>query len=134
MTHPVKHISISINAPAEQIYDFVIDGNNLPKWAEGLSRSSIVQDGADWICDSPMGDVRVRFADVNRLGVMDHAVTLPNGEVNMNPFRVIPNLDGSEVTFTLFRLPRMTDEEFHQDAQQIEKDLKSLKQILERRS
>lgn len=62
---------------------------------------------------------------------MDHDVTLPWGEVNHNPFRVMRNADGSEVVFTLFRLPRMSDADFDKDARLIETDLLTLKTLLE---
>ena len=37
---------------------------------------------------------------------------------------------GSEISFTLFRRPQMTDEKFSQDAQWVEKDLDILKGLL----
>jgi hypothetical protein len=45
--------------------------------------------------------------------------------------RVIPNGSGSEVLFTLVRAPGMTDQEFANDAQQVERDLAALKSLLE---
>jgi len=62
-----------------------------------------------------MGKVKVKFAEKNSFGVMDHDVTLPSGEV----------------IFTLYRLPRMSDEDFNKDCQAVEKDLKTLKDLLE---
>jgi hypothetical protein len=38
----------------------------------------------------------------------------------------------SEVTFTLFRLPDMTDEKYDEDAAWVKRDLKRFKEILER--
>lgn len=79
-----------------------------------------------------MGRVKVRFAEKNPYGVMDHDVTLPSGEVNHNPFRVLTNGDGGEVVFTLYKLPRMNDAQFDEDAAMISRDLKTLKEILEK--
>ncbi|HEX4924097.1 MAG TPA: hypothetical protein VFV50_08425, partial [Bdellovibrionales bacterium] len=90
------------------------------------------KDGHEWICDSPMGRVRVKFAEPNRLGVMDHDVKLPSGEINHNPFRVLQNGRGSEVVFTLYRRPNVTDEAYDADARQIEEDLQQLKHLLEK--
>jgi hypothetical protein len=45
--------------------------------------------------------------------------------------RVIANGTGSEVLFTLFRLPDMTAEAFARDAEWVERDLKALKALLE---
>ena len=46
--------------------------------------------------------------------------------------RVIPNNSGSEVIFTLFQLPDISDEKISEDAGLVESDLMSLKNVLER--
>jgi hypothetical protein len=130
MTYPAKHISVGIDAPAQTVYAYLSNPLNLPSWAAGLSRSTIKASGDHWIANSPIGDVKVKFVDKNNLGVVDHEVTLPNGEVNYNALRVIRNNNGSEVIFTLYRLPRMNDAEFATDADLIRKDLEALRKIL----
>lgn len=130
--YPVKHISISINRTHKDIYDFASNPENLPHWAAGLSGAFIQQSGDAWICVSPMGQVKVKFVEKNSFGVMDHDVTLPTGEVNHNPFRVLANASGGEVMFTLYKLPRMSDADFHNDASLVFKDLETLKRLLEK--
>lgn len=129
--HPIRHISVSIHCSLKRVYAFASNPMNLPQWASGLSGTTVHKSGDDWISDSPMGRVKIQFAPKNEFGVLDHDVTLPSGEVNHNPFRVLPNQDGSEVVFTLYRLPRMTNDEFEKDAAQILADLKTLKKVLE---
>ena len=126
-----RHVSISINCPADQVYEYVSNPETLPTWASGLS-ASIRQEGDEWVADSPMGEVRVRFAAKNRFGVLDHVVTLPSGAKFNNPMRVFPNGEGSELVFTLYRQPDVSDEEFSEDRQAIENDLDTLKAILEK--
>jgi hypothetical protein len=130
-TFQAKHISISINKPAELVYSFVLNAENLPKWATGLS-SSIKKSGDEWIADSPMGKVKVRFAAQNDFGILDHEVTLPSGEKVLNPMRVFPNNNGSELVFTVFRLPGMTDDQYMKDTNMVANDLAALKEILEK--
>lgn len=132
MIYPSKQISVSIKRSVSDVYDFASKPMNLPKWAAGLSGSSIVKEGEQWIVESPMGRVKVKFAEPNQFGVIDHDVTLPSGEVNHNPFRVLKNGDGSEVVFTLYRMPKMSDEDFQRDAAMIRSDLNKLKSILEK--
>jgi len=79
-----------------------------------------------------MGKVKVKFVDKNPYGVMDHDVTLPSGEIVHNPFRVLKNSSGSDVVFTLFRRPEMSDEEFNRDRELVRKDLQRLKSILDK--
>lgn len=47
--------------------------------------------------------------------------------------RVLPNGDGSEVTFLAFRQPEMSEDAFAADVAAIERDLRSLKELLEQR-
>ncbi len=132
MSFPVKHITTTIKRSARDVYAFASNPANLPQWAAGLSGSTISRSGDEWISESPMGKVKVKFAEKNLFGVMDHDVTLPSGEVNHNPFRVMPNGEQSEIVFTLFHLPRMSASEFEKDAGLVATDLKKLKATLEK--
>ena len=76
----------------------------------------------------------MKFAPPNDFGILDHEVTLETGQTFQNPMRVIPNGEGSECFFTLIRQERMSDEEFANDKATIERDLKTLKDILENES
>ena len=130
MTFESQHISISINRPATEIYEFVSNPENLPKWAAGLS-GSIKKVGEDWVADSPIGTIKVKFADKNKFGILDHDVTLLSGEKIYNPMRVFPNSDGSELIFTLYWRPGMSEEMFAEDAKEVARDLQKLKTLLE---
>ena len=130
MTFKSQHISVSINRPADQVYEFASNPQNLPKWAAGLS-GSIENINGDWIAESPMGRVKVEFAEKNKFGILDHDVTLPSGEKIYNPMRVFPNDDGSEVIFTLYQRSDLSDQMFAEDAEAVAKDLEKLKSLLE---
>lgn len=129
----VRHISIYIERKPGDVYEFASDPRNLPKWAAGLARSEVRKEGTEWVADAPFGTVRVRFAERNRFGVLDHDVRLESGVTIHNPMRVIPNGEGSEFVFTLIRRPGMFAKEFAADKAAVEKDLKTLKKILERK-
>jgi uncharacterized protein YndB with AHSA1/START domain len=131
-TADVLHLGVSIARPPAEVYDFVVDPRNLPRWASGLG-SSVERVGEDWIAASPMGKVKVRFVERNDLGVLDHYVTLESGQTVHVPLRVLPRGAGSELVFTLFRAPGTSDEAFAADARTVEKDLRALKGLLEAR-
>jgi hypothetical protein len=126
-----RHVSISINNSAENVYEFASDPGNLPKWAAGVS-GSIKNVNGQWIAESPMGMVKIKFADKNKFGILDHDVTLPSGETFYNPMRVFPNKDGSELIFTLYQRPGMSDRDFRKDEEQIKADLEKLKALVEK--
>ena len=131
MTFTAKHISVPINRSAAQVYEFASNPENLPNWAAGLS-GSIKKVNEDWIAESQMGRVKVKLAEKNNLGVLDHDVTLPSAVKVYNPMRVFPNNDGSELVFTLYRRPEMSDQEFAEDAKAVEKDLATIRTLLEK--
>ena len=126
----VRHISVSVNRSPQEVYDFASNPENLPKWATGLG-GSIKNVNGEWIADAPLGKVKIRFAERNTYGVLDHDVILESGVQIHNPMRVVPNGRGSEVIFTLLRQPDMSDGKFSEDAKWVEKDLKILKSLLD---
>ncbi|MFW0784999.1 SRPBCC family protein [Gordonia sp. CPCC 206044] len=119
-----RHVSIVIPASARQVYDYAADPDNLPRWAAGLA-AGVRRDGDVLVTDSPMGEVVVRFAPDNPYGILDHDVTLPDGEVVANPLRVIDHPDGAEVVFTV-RQRDLTDDQFDADCAAVERDLQAL--------
>lgn len=131
MTHPVQFISIAIGRPPAEVYAFASNPENLPQWAAGLS-GSIKQLKGEWVAESPMGKVTIRFAEGNAFGVLDHHVTLPSGVTVYNPMRAQPNGTGTEVVFTLHRLPGVSTADYQEDAARVRKDLERLKAILEK--
>ncbi|HEX9444387.1 MAG TPA: SRPBCC family protein [Candidatus Binatia bacterium] len=125
-----RHLSVHIDCPPGKVYEFVSDPENLPRWAAGLCKSIRKSDG-DWIVETVQGQMKIRFASKNDFGVLDHYVTIgPGVEIHV-PLRVLPNGAGSEVIFTLFRSPDMSDEKFTEDTGLVERDLKALKKALE---
>ncbi|MFX3897741.1 hypothetical protein ACJBU5_11230, partial [Streptococcus suis] len=58
-------------------------------------------------------------------------VMTETGEEVYVPLRVIPNNDGCEVSFTLFRMPDMSEGKFAEDAAWVLRDLTALKAVLE---
>ena len=130
-TLEVRHVSVSINRSWKDVYDFISNGDNFGQWASGLG-STFRRSGDEWVAQGPLGTVKVRIVKRNELGVADHDVVFDTGITVHNPIRVIPNEAGCTVTFTLLRQTGTPDQKFNEDAKAVEKDLLSLKAILER--
>jgi hypothetical protein len=125
-----KTLSVSIACPPRRVYEFVSNPENLPRWATAFCRSVRKSEG-EWIVETPDGPMRIGFVERNKYGVLDHAVTVQPGIEIVNPMRVVPNGSGSEIMFTLFQLPKMSNEKFAKDAGLVERDLLTLKKALE---
>ena len=106
---------MTIERPPAEVYAFVSDPNNLPKWASGLNAA-----------------VKVRFVERNAYGVLDHYVKANAGPEVYMPMRVFPNGEGAEVLLTVFRQPGVTEEKFVDDTQWVRRDLEALKALLEK--
>jgi hypothetical protein len=130
LLYEVRHITASIHRSPADVYAFASNGENLPRWASGLG-ASIHPEQGEWVAEGPLGRVRVRMAPPNPFGVLDQDVTLPSGETVHNPLRVVPNSSGSTVIFTLLRLPGMSAQKFEEDAAWVQKDLATLKTLME---
>jgi Polyketide cyclase / dehydrase and lipid transport len=125
------HLSVTIDRPWREVYDFAANPANLPQWAAGLAESTVEEVDGKWIADSPMGRVGVEFTGPNPFGVLDHNVTLPSGGTVTNPVRVFPNGDGCDVVFTVRRRPGMSAEDLERDSGQVAADLETLRRLME---
>ncbi|MBI1257091.1 MAG: SRPBCC family protein [Chloroflexi bacterium] len=132
MTSPLEahHISISINRPFAAVNDFLSVPQNFEQWAAGLG-SSFRQQNGEWLFGDADNPARIRFTPKNPFGVADHTVYPPDGSEVYVPMRAVANGSGSEVIFTLYRPPEMTDQQFAADSAAVRRDLEKLKALLE---
>lgn len=127
-----RHVGTRIDRPASEVYDFAVEPTNLPRWAPGLGSSVESVDG-QWVVDSPMGHVGLRFVARNDYGVLDHYVTLPSGPVFHNPMRVIDDGPACDVVFTVRRRLGTSSADFARDIDAVTADLDRLRRELESR-
>jgi hypothetical protein len=128
-----KIVTVSIEAPVDVVYSFASDPANFPQWAPSFAHSiALVNDR--WVVQTTDGPMNIRFVAKNDFGILDHYVRLAPGLEIYNPVRVIANGEGSEVIFTLFQRPDMSEEEHAEDAKSVEGDLLVLKRVVEARS
>jgi hypothetical protein len=125
-----RTLCISIESPPVVVAGFISNPLNLPKWAKAFCKS-VSRRGNDWLVETPQGPVTVHFASPNPHGVVDHTVALASGKEVYVPMRVVANGKGSEVLFTLFRSPGMSEQQFDEDTAMVKEDLQALKQIME---
>lgn len=139
MTHRSLVIYVSIERPVAAVADFLADPRNFPRWASGLAGglapgSALAQAGGaarEWLAQTPQGRVTIRFSPANAFGVADHWVSLPDAATVYVPLRAVANGDGTQVALTLFQLPGMDGARFAADAEWVERDLATLKRVLE---
>lgn len=124
-----RTLSISINRNWHEVYEAIWRPEDFPKWASGLSKSSLTRTGETWTAEGPEGPVTITFTGHNAFGVLDHSVTLADGTVIYVPLRVIRNGEGAEVLLTLLRQPGMSDAQYAADTEWVTRDLLVLKTL-----
>jgi hypothetical protein len=126
-----RTITVRIDRPFDQVYEFLVDPVHWNQWAFGLGKE-IRRSKDGWIADSGGGVAQVRFTPRNSFGVVDHTVIRPSGQRVYIPMRLIANGEGCELLFTLYREPDMSDAQFTSDAGFVQRDLDGLKRLLEK--
>ena len=131
-TFPSRTLSVPIERAPKDVYRFASNPAHLPRWATTFCTSAKREKGK-WVMETSLGPVEIRLAKKNALGVLDHVIVLPRGGAQLYvPMRVVANGAGCEVIFTLFRSPRMTKKRFMEDMALVERDLRTLKGLLEK--
>lgn len=126
-------ISISIDCPHREVYEFLLEPLNLPTWASNLGHSIEHVSGNDWATDTPEGRLFVRYPERNSYGVLDHAIFVDGKNPVISPMRVFANGGGAEITYTQFQRPNMSDEKFHSEVEWMRAEFLTLKSLLETR-
>ncbi len=129
-TFETRTVSVTVDRPFREVYEFASIPLNFQRWASGLG-GSLKRSGEVWSAEGPDGPIKVRFSERNDFGVLDHWVMPEAGGEIYIPLRVIPNGSGAEVTLTLFRTEGRTDEAMLADEEWVRRDLHALKALLE---
>ena len=126
-----RTVSISIPRPWQEVYEAIWRPQDFAKWASGLSKSSLEEDGDGWKAEGPEGPIRVRFTDHNSFGIMDHTIGLGGGREVYVPMRIIASENGAEALLTVLRQPEMPQEKFASDVEWVRRDLLAPKALLD---
>ncbi len=128
--NPSHTLSISIARKPVDVARYVADPRNLPHWA-GAFCKSVHPEGDRWIIQTDEGAFGLHFNASIEYGILDHVVEIAEDMQVYVPLRVVPNGEGSEVLFTLFRMPAMTEQRWENDLAMVKADLQRLKDVME---
>ena len=128
--NPSHTLSISIARAPGDVARYVADPRNLPQWA-GAFCKSVQPDGDGWRIQTDEGEFGLRFQAAVDYGILDHVIEISDDLQVYVPMRVVPNGEGSEVLFTLFRQPAMTEQRWQTDLSMVAADLERLRAVME---
>ncbi|WP_035157362.1 SRPBCC family protein [Cohnella thermotolerans] len=121
-----RTLTVAIDRPPDEVYEYIANPENFPAWANSFCLG-VRKAGDGWVAETREGPMSLRFADRNGYGILDHYLKKPSQRELLNPMRVVPYGSGSKVIFTVFQ----RDESFVLHFRDAEKDLQTLKNVLE---
>ena len=123
--------SVSIQSRAHDVFAFVADPGNLPRWAIGFAKE-VKADGDGWLVTSgDGGQVSLRTVTDDQLGVVDFHMAMPGGVESVARSRVVARGEGSEYVFTQVHGPEIPDELFDRLVETVGHELTALKAQME---
>lgn len=123
--------TVSIDRPPAVVHAFLADPGNWPAWAVVNVLSVEATDDPDWwLMTTPNGRGKLRVRGDAATGLLDHDFADDQASWTV-PARVVPNGTGSEFMMTFYQPPGFTDAFFDQQIALVDKELATLKQLLE---
>lgn len=124
--------SVTIQASASDVFTFVAEPTNLPRWAVGFCKAIRRDPGAadGWIATTGQGDIGIRYVTDADRGVIDFYFR-PAPEIEVAAFsRVVPNAAGAEYVFTQFQAAGMADDLFEAQVRALIEELQVLRALM----
>jgi hypothetical protein len=125
-------VLVSIARPYREVYDFLANPRNFPRWGTNFGSEMEHVSGRDWLVEVASSRAVLRFPEPNAYGVLDYVV-FPPGQSDgpVRPARAYPNQEGTDLVLTLFQWPGVSDEQFASEEEWLRSDLARLKTLLE---
>lgn len=123
--------SITINLPADDVYKYLSDVCNWHFWTPFVQHAEFKE--FYWLIHSPWGDFELTPQFNRGLQLLDFSISCEDIGLSLFvPFRIVPNLEGSQIMITLFSPPQLQQDQYNQFCLWMGKGLTTLKGILER--
>ena len=129
MLHRFDTVSVSIMRKPQDVYEFISDLNNWPKFSDFAKKLENLQD--KWIAHTEQGDIEIIPHFDKKLLLLDSVCVLASGEEQFIPYRVVKNGEGSELIMTNYQGETSSDEDYQQQLQWMRDELENVKQLLE---
>jgi hypothetical protein len=107
-----RTVTAVLDAPREQVFDYLSRIENLPKWADEFARELKNEAGKAKVVNG-LGEFYVSFDSDRETGVIDMYAGPNENALSLFPTRVVGLPGGrSAYTFTMFQAPGMPDDLF----------------------
>jgi len=124
-------VTAVLDAPKQDVFAYLSEIHNLPKWATEFARELRFEDGKAKVVNG-LGEFYFSIdADVET-GVIDMYVGPSEHELMLFPTRVVPLPDGRSVySFTMFQAPGMPDDLFESQHASLRREFENIRREVE---
>lgn len=121
-----RTITTVVDAPAERVFSYLAEIENLPRWATEFARELKVVDGRHKVVNG-LGEFYFEIKADSETGVIDMLAGPTVHELALFPTRVVDVGGGrSAFTFTMFRWPGQPKELFEEQYLSLGRELENL--------
>jgi hypothetical protein len=123
-----------IDRPADEVYAFLADVGNWPRWAVvNVLAAEPAGSPGWWRIDTPDGPAEIRLRPDAATGVVDHDFRGGPDDPDLATVsaRVVANGRGAEFLITVFQPSEVSDADFDQLLAALDTELAELKAVLE---
>ena len=122
-----RTVTATLEAPANAVFDYLAEIENLPRWATEFARELKVEDGKAKVVNG-LGEFHFRIEADPDTGVIDMLAGPSEDELALFPTRVVPlAADRCAYTFTMFQGPGMPDELFESQYQSLLREFENIR-------
>jgi hypothetical protein len=123
-----RSAAITVDAPAERVFEYLSNVENLPRWATEFARELRSDDGR-YVVVNGLGEFVFTLEADEATGVIDMYAGPSEDELALFPTRVIPLPgDRSAFTFTMFRGPEMPEHLFEAQHASLLRELENVRE------
>ena len=127
-----RTVTAVLDAPAERVFAYLADVENLPRWATEFARELKIVDGRHKVVNG-LGEFFFEIRAHDETGVIDMLAGPTPGELAIFPSRVVDlGADRCAFTFTMFRWPGQSEELFDSQHRSLVREFDNIERELVR--
>ena len=122
-------VTAVLSAPKLEVFAYMADIENLPKWATEFARELKQEDG-DYKVVNNQGEFYFRIRADEDTGVIDMLAGPTKEQLAVFPTRVVALPGGrAAYTFTMFQSPEMSDELFQSQHESLKREFENIEAV-----
>ena len=124
-------VTAVLDAPKEDVFAYLSEIDNLPRWATEFARELKYEDGRAKVVNG-LGEFYFSIDADADTGVIDMYAGPSDDELMLFPTRVVPLPDGrSAYSFTMFQAPGMPDDLFESQHASLQREFENIRREVE---